>query len=813
MARRPRFPAALPRPRLVAAAEWPCVVLTAPAGGGKTVLAAQLADATAGRTAVAWVRPTLPGSPASTLVDQARMALGAEPFGPAGPARLAEALLDAAGGAPLLLVLEDTDNTDSADLARWLAETVPLLDTDSSVVVCARERPAGLLGRLGTAVRVLDAAELAFTVAETGELLDRAGTDRGAAATLHAATGGWPAAVAVAAARGGPLDRARAGQALAETLHAAVADDPPARLALDLLALAPAVPAGVLATLTGTPAPLKRLVGWHPLIQSEDGLLRLAEPAREAWRAASRAGPSTIATLGDALANSDPATAVELLLDAGHPERAAEVLAGAVGRLPVSWVRPRLYRLPGSLRRALPPALSAVQATVDLDSAIGAAERAVALASTPAAQAAARFALGSALAHRGDLETAAVELAAASRGAGDARAAAIADAWLGLVRFWLGDVSGAEAAVSVAAKRGSPLACAVLGECALERGDLAAARRAADDTLAHADADLGHALGNALLARVAVHAAGRPVPGSAEAARAEHAYREAAGTGGLELLAAAGVHGWFLLAAGRTGEAAAVAESLHGRLGRQDAASRLQAALLRLAAARTAGNTSAAGQAAAEVSAVRRLGFATLEAEARRFAPGLAGTGRQLRVRLLGEVTIEVDGAPLTARAWRSRKAREALLVLAAAGPRGLRRDELVEGLWPGREPGRGRTLLRTALAELRRVVEPGRPAGEPVGVPARRPGAGAPFRAGGPGRGTRARGCRPGCGGTRRAARRTRRRGAGPGHAGAGPDGGRRAARYGRAASCARPVDRHPAARGSLRGGARRAAVAGGDR
>ena len=34
--------------------------------------------------------------------------------------------------------------------------------------------------------------------------------------------------------------------------------------------------------------------------------------------------------------------------------------------------------------------------------------------------------------------------------------------------------------------------------------------------------------------------------------------------------------------------------------------------------------------------------------------------------------------------------------------------------MWPGREPDKGRTLLRTALAEIRRTLEPGRPTGEP---------------------------------------------------------------------------------------------------
>ena len=693
MIRRPRFPAALPRPRLLAAAQAPCVVLTAPAGGGKTVLAAQLADRA---PRVVWLRPHGPATSASRLVDEARAALGVDRAEPAAdPGVLAESLMDAAGADPLLLVVDDADRVDAADLARWVAELVPLLDPGSGVVVCARDRPAGLVGRLGTAVRVLDAADLAFSGEEIAELLGSCGEDTGQAAALLEATGGWPAAVAAGV-------RAGVGGALVEALTAAVADDAGARTALDLLGLVPAAPEVALGPGGG------RLLARTPLVGKEDGHLRLAEPARQAWRATTRPDPAAVAHFAGLLSTSDPAAAVDLLLDAGHADRAREILAGAVGRLPVSWVRPRLYRLPAPLRRSLPPALSAVQATVDLDSALAHAERALALAVTPAEHAAARFALGSALVHRGELERAAVELAAARRGARDRATAAAADGWLGLARLWLGDLAGAEAAITEESTAGSW----VRGECALARGDLAAAERLARDAAARDD--LGPAIGDALAARVAVHAAGRVEPGAAAGTLAERAYRSAAERGGLELLAAAGVHGWFLLAAGRTGEAAAVAEHVDRTVGRQDAASRLQAALLSLAAARLRGDQEAARGAADRVASLRQLGFAVLSQEAHRFAPGLAGTVSGLSIKLAGPVRIDVGGREATGDAWRSRKAREALLTLAAAGPGGLRRDELVETVWPGREPGRGRTLLRTALAEIRRTLEPGRPPGEP---------------------------------------------------------------------------------------------------
>lgn len=705
--RRPRFPTALDRPRLRVAAAAPCVIINAPAGGGKTVLAAQLADAAAGRAL--WLRPEAPQATAAELVDAACRLFGRPRRDHAAdPVALAETLLDAAGDKPFLLVLDEADRAEAADLARLLAELVPLLEEGQGVLVCVRTRPAGLLGRLGSDARLLDAAALAFTAEEIAQLLD---CDSARATDAHAATGGWPLAVSLARSTNtAPGTRA----ALSDALGVAVADDPGARAALDLLALAGSAPAEVLTSVlarTGWDAAAPdRLAARTPLVQLEGGRYRLADAARATWRPVVPA--AEVAAFADRLAEHDPAVAVDLLLDAGLADAAAWLLTGAVGRLPVDWVRPRLYRLPAPVRRALPPALSAIQATVDLGSAIAHAERAVAQARTPGEHAAARFALGSALAHSGELEQAAVELAAAGQGTPDPTAAALADGWLALVRLWSGDLAGAAAAAEPAAAKGTTLAGWVLGQCALARANLPAARRAAD--LTSAGTDLGPALGLALAAQIAVHAAGGVRPGGPDAELAERAYRLAVPRGGLELLAAAPVHAWFLLAAGRPDEAVAVATALRSAVGRQDAASRLQSALVRLAAARLTGDADAERTASTTVLSVRRNGFAHIEAEARRFAPGLASARRGLRVRLLGSALIEVDGRAVAAESWRSRKAREALLLLAGAGPAGLRRDEVVEAVWPGREPGRGRTLLRTALVDIRRVLEPDRPAGEP---------------------------------------------------------------------------------------------------
>ena len=60
-----------------------------------------------------------------------------------------------------------------------------------------------------------------------------------------------------------------------------------------------------------------------------------------------------------------------------------------------------------------------------------------------------------------------------------------------------------------------------------------------------------------------------------------------------------------------------------------------------------------------------------------------------------------------------ARKAVEIVRYLAFRdGP--CRREEVIEAIWPEREPERGRALLRNALSEVRAGLEPGRQAGEP---------------------------------------------------------------------------------------------------
>ena len=85
--------------------------------------------------------------------------------------------------------------------------------------------------------------------------------------------------------------------------------------------------------------------------------------------------------------------------------------------------------------------------------------------------------------------------------------------------------------------------------------------------------------------------------------------------------------------------------------------------------------------------------------------------GPALRIDVLGPLAVHLSGEPVNSPELRRARVREVLALLVVRGS--LRRDELIELLWPDRDPHRSRQNLRTTLTYLRRVLEPDADDGE----------------------------------------------------------------------------------------------------
>lgn len=80
-----------------------------------------------------------------------------------------------------------------------------------------------------------------------------------------------------------------------------------------------------------------------------------------------------------------------------------------------------------------------------------------------------------------------------------------------------------------------------------------------------------------------------------------------------------------------------------------------------------------------------------------------------VRVRVLGQFEVLVDGQPVPLPAWRSRQARTLLKILVARRGRPAPRAELCELLWPDDDPLRTAHRLSVLLLAVRGVLDPAR--------------------------------------------------------------------------------------------------------
>lgn len=706
LTRAPRIDERLARPRLAAAAAHrPIVIVYGPTGSGVTTAAAQIA-ATPPDSTVAWCRLSAGYDTAGDIVGMIADTLGRDVRPAHRVIELADQLLELAEVTSLTVVVDDHQLAADGDVDRLLAECAGLMPPECRFVVAGTTRPAGLIGLLPASSRtVLGPGDLAFTDDEAVELFEQHGASTTAAHRWNRELGGWAHGVA-AGALAPDGDPALHLTALLDHLLAA---DPTGGALIDAAAAAVYLTRDIaigLGFTTAAPA-LTSLVESSPLLTDHGGFVRLAAGAAATHRSAM--APERVADvrrqIADLIADDDPTTAIDLFLDADAPHAAADVLAGHLSEIGVERALNWLYRLPADLRHRFPPVLAAGQATVEVDLALADARSRVETATSERSRREALLALGSVEAHRGELATAATALEAALRTTiADPSSAERISTELAAARWHLGDLVGARAAL--AGLEHSTAALWLTTQIDVVEGTPSMAT----GTETHDSEDVYALATEALLAL-----AGRADDERA-AGLAATAYASAVDGGGEPFVAASAVYAWSLLRIGRYDEALTVAETLERRVGPRHHLGRLHGAIIRERCTRAGEDPGRHDRDRRRLRDLRARGFATVEQLAERVLDASAPTGTVpgLEVRVLGEHTARCDGRRITRSDWKSKKAFEVLTVLVAAGTNGRRREEVIEAVWPGRPPDKGRTLLRTALSEIRRVLEPDRPAGEP---------------------------------------------------------------------------------------------------
>src|SRR4051794_18480164 len=76
-------------------------------------------------------------------------------------------------------------------------------------------------------------------------------------------------------------------------------------------------------------------------------------------------------------------------------------------------------------------------------------------------------------------------------------------------------------------------------------------------------------------------------------------------------------------------------------------------------------------------------------------------------LRLLGGFAAAVGGEPVPERAWRPRKARALVKLLALAPAHRLHREQVLDALWRDREPAAAANNLHQAVHAARRALDP----------------------------------------------------------------------------------------------------------
>ena len=301
----------------------------------------------------------------SGLTDAAAaLSVGSAPQG------AVDALLDhlATTADPILVVLDEVHHAGAAD--EILLQLLRDLPPPHQAVVAGRALPDRLASLHGDhGVVVVERPELAFTAGEAAALIELMGGVRPSDETargLTLATGGWPAALALAARHAPDGESALAvdgttPEPLRDLLDEMLAHaDAETVAALEQLAHLPPLTSREVGEVMNTAelVPRSAAIGL-PLEQQTDGRLDFSGPVRELL--AARA-PLDVAVARRAAATlrraEDTQAAVRLLVAAGEPDDAAAALAELSPR-PRRWIRLRRAsgaRCPGRTGGGSPPA-------------------------------------------------------------------------------------------------------------------------------------------------------------------------------------------------------------------------------------------------------------------------------------------------------------------------------------------------------------------------------------------------------------------------------------------------------------------------
>ncbi|MGD8389581.1 MAG: BTAD domain-containing putative transcriptional regulator, partial [Desulfobacteraceae bacterium] len=116
-----------------------------------------------------------------------------------------------------------------------------------------------------------------------------------------------------------------------------------------------------------------------------------------------------------------------------------------------------------------------------------------------------------------------------------------------------------------------------------------------------------------------------------------------------------------------------------------------------------------------ELERLRKRGDPNMRKTADRLLQELPSPSRPgLKVCMLGTFRVWIGEEEIPRKRWRGNQPLDLFKYLLNAYPRAVKNHALMELLWPGRDPARGRKRLNVALVSLRKALEPDRARGTP---------------------------------------------------------------------------------------------------